>query len=74
MSDIGRPVINKYGVKTNVWVKWSNERKSIYNTIMYELRPNMQGAFVPMYARLQKRSDWETIVDRIAGVLSEKLT
>lgn len=59
-NNMGRPVINKYGVAKKQWSKWSNAAKRMFNCMYHELRPRMQWVYTHPDTPPLSKAQWET--------------
>lgn len=59
MSNMGRPVGNKYKVPKRVWSKWSNHAKGVFNITYHSLRS--QNIMTAPHALPMPAKHWNTI-------------
>jgi hypothetical protein len=60
-ENMGRPVLNKYGVCDAQWKLWTNRQRSMFNRMWHEMRPSRQYSFLPLNAKAYSRDDWDTV-------------
>lgn len=60
VTNMGRPVGNKYKVPKRQWMKWSNHAKQVFNSMMTSMTPANQWMFLHPRALTQCRGHWET--------------
>jgi hypothetical protein len=60
MSNLGRPVVNRYKVPGKQWRKWSNAAKGMFNTLYAAMRPSRQWVFMHPKSTIMQKELWET--------------
>jgi len=73
MSNIGRPVINRYKVPAKQWTSMPNSRKSQYNKIMHAMRPSQRHKFNAGRVWWMRAKDWNEFRNMLATHLSDAL-
>lgn len=58
-ANMGRPVANKHKVPQKMWRKWSNHARRVFNTMMSDLRPSMQWAFLHNKTTAVPKEQWQ---------------
>lgn len=67
-KNMGRPVLNKFGVPKKQWNKWSNTAKRVFNYMYQELRPRCQWVFLHPKTAPLPREQWETTRWNVAWI------
>lgn len=57
----GRPVANPHGVPKKTWTRWKRYAQRLFNEMMDELRPQMQGITSHPDAPLMSKEHWEVL-------------
>lgn len=62
----GRPVSNKHNVPKKSWTRWSRQARRVFNKMMDELRPQMQGIISHPSATLMSKEHWGVVQWNVA--------